>query len=333
MLIDLAADRRADGRVRKLIRMGLAAQARALAARDPQREQEIPQQMASYPLDWTGDHANRQHYEVPPEFFVTVLGPHLKYSCCLWDGADSLAAAEAAMLDAVIRRADVTDGQRILDLGCGWGALALALAERFPNAEVIALSGSGGQRRFIEARRDKAGYRNLKVVTADVAHWEGDGAFDRILSVEMFEHIRNWPALLRRIAGWMAPDALLFVHVFCHAHASYFFEDDITARYFFTGGLMPAADLLPQQARGFSLRNQWTVSGAHYRQTAEAWLANLDAHAERALAALAGGVDPRPAAEQFAAWRLFFMITAESFGYGEGAQWLVRHYLFAREAA
>ena len=208
--------------------------------------------------------------------------------------------------------------------------MSLELARRFPNAEIVALSGSHAQRRFIEDQAEAAGLGNLKVLTSDVADWPGAGDFDRILSVEMFEHVRNWGALMSRAGDWLRPGGLLFVHVFCHARSTYFFEDDVTARHFFTGGMMPAYDLLPRFAGSLVERGRWAIPGSHYATTAEAWLDNLDARAPEALKALAQGSDPRPPAEQLAGWRLFFMVTAESFGFHEGREWMVGHYLFER---
>jgi cyclopropane-fatty-acyl-phospholipid synthase len=330
-LIELAAQPAFDGRVRKLIRMGLAQRAAQLHGYGEQERQAFDREMAEHPLDGADDHANRQHYAVPSSFFVAVLGPRLKYSCCWWESdTDDLGAAEAAMIDHVIARAELADGQRILDLGCGWGALSLELARRFPAARIVALSGATEQRRFIEQRRDIHGYRNLDVVTADIGRWQGAGTFDRIVSVEMFEHVRNWPMLMHRLGNWLNRGGLLFAHVFCHAYASYFFEHDVTARHFFTGGMMPACELLPRHRGGLLSRAEWTLPGLHYRRTAEAWLRNLDVQTAVASDALALGDDPRPVSDQIAAWRLFFMITAESFGFDDGRRWMVAHYLFEK---
>ncbi len=326
----MAADPASDTRVRKLIRMGLAQRSSALARQTDADEQAFVRQLSGYPLGGSDD-ANRQHYAVPPEFFVTVLGPHLKYSCCLWEDAGSdLGAAEQAMLDAVIERAGLADGQAILDLGCGWGALSLEIARRFPSARITALSSSAAQRRFIEARRDERGYGNLTILTSDVGQWSAAAPFDRIVSVEMFEHVRNWPALLEKVGGWLVPGGRLFVHVFCHARSSYVFEDDVTATHFFTGGMMPARDLLFRCRGGLAPLDSWEVSGRHYQRTADAWLRNLDANAVAARKSLATGEDPRPVDEQYAAWRLFFLITSESFGFNAGQSWMVGHYLLGK---
>jgi cyclopropane-fatty-acyl-phospholipid synthase len=330
-LIELAAQPALDGRVRKLIRLGLAQRTAVLNGFGESDWERFSQTMAEHPLDGASDHANRQHYEVPSDFFEAVLGPHLKYSCCWWDDdSDDLGTAEAAMIDLVITRAQLRDGQRILDLGCGWGALSLELARRFPAATIVALSGAAEQRALIERRRAARGYRNLEVVTSDIGCWQGAGTFDRIVSVEMFEHVRNWSALMQRLSGWLGHGGRLFVHIFCHSQASYFFEDDVTARHFFTGGMMPARALLTQHRGDLLMRGEWTLPGTHYRRTAETWLRNLDAKSGLVAQALSRSADPRPIEEQIAAWRLFFMITAESFGFDEGRRWMVAHYLFEK---
>lgn len=272
--------------------------------------------------------ANDQHYEVPAAFFVRVLGPHLKYSSCYWPpGVTELGAAEAAMLALVAERADLADGQRILDLGCGWGSFALWAAARYPAAAITAISNSRSQRGFIEARARERGLGNLTVVTGDVRTLALPGPFDRVVSVEMFEHMRNYEALLRRIAAALAPGGALFVHVFAHHKYAYPFEDagpaDWMAREFFTGGLMPSVELLPQFQADLRLDASWTLDGTHYARTSEAWHANLMAHRAE-LTALLG-----PA--RFARWRVFFLACAELFGYHHGREWCVAHYRFLKQ--
>ena len=272
--------------------------------------------------------ANAQHYEVPAAFYQRVLGPHLKYSSCYWpDGVTTLGEAEAAMLALTAERAGLADGQRVLDLGCGWGSLSLWAAARYPASRFTAISNSASQRAFITAEAARRGLTNLEVRTADVRVLElPDGAFDRVLSIEMFEHMRNYALLLGRIARWLAPDGALFVHVFAHRRYAYPFEDagrsDWMAREFFTGGLMPSARLLHSFQDDLALAAEWHLPGTHYARTAEAWYANAMAH-EGAVIDLLG-------AARFHRWRVFFLACAELFGYRDGREWLVAHYRFAR---
>jgi cyclopropane-fatty-acyl-phospholipid synthase len=277
--------------------------------------------------------ANAQHYEVPAAFFERVLGPHLKYSSCYWPaGVERLGDAEAAMLALTAERAGLADGQDVLDLGCGWGALALWAARRFPASRITAVSHSRTQRAFIEARARTAGLTNLVVRTADVRTLELPAAsFDRVVSIEMFEHMRNYELLLRRIAGWLRPDGALLVHVFAHRRHAYPFEDagraDWMAREFFTGGLMPSASLLHHFQRDLLLADEWHLSGTHYARTAEAWYANLMA-AQRPIRALFAEAYGADGARRFQRWRVFFLACAELFGYRDGREWLVAHYRF-----
>lgn len=279
--------------------------------------------------------ANRQHYELPARFFELCLGRRLKYSCCFYPRGDELLdAAEEAMLALTADRADLADGQRILELGCGWGSLTLWLSERQPNSRITAVSNSNGQREHILAQCRARGLDNVEVITCDVNRLALERRFDRIVSVEMFEHLRNHAALMSRIAGWMEPDANLFVHVFCHRELMYPFEaegeDNWMGRWFFTGGLMPAADTLPRFQDHLVLQQQWHLSGRHYARTANQWLANHDAHREEVLTVLADAYGPDQATRWNQRWRMFWMACAELFGYGGGDEWQVAHYRFGR---
>jgi cyclopropane-fatty-acyl-phospholipid synthase len=276
--------------------------------------------------------ANAQHYEVPAAFFERVLGPHLKYSSCYWPtGVEALGAAETAMLGLTAERAGLADGQRVLDLGCGWGSLSLWAAARYPNSRILAVSNSRTQRAYIEATAAARGLTNLEVRTADVRTLElPAGAFDRVVSVEMFEHVRNHAALFRRIATWLAPGGALFVHVFAHTRYAYPFEDegatDWMAREFFTGGIMPSAALFSHFQDALAIAAEWQLPGTHYARTAEAWYDNLMAHR--------GELEPLVGRARFQRWRVFFLACAELFGYRQGREWIVAHYRFApREVA
>ncbi len=325
--------------IRRLLRDRLAQEARRFADREGALRRFV-ERMAADEVAPSSDAANRQHYEVPPEFFELVLGRHLKYSSGLWEpGTRSLDDAEAAMLALTCARADLRDGQRVLELGCGWGSLSLWIAARYPASRVVAVSNSRAQGAYVRARAAERGLGNLEVRTADMNGFTpGDGdRFDRIVSVEMFEHMRNWPELLRRVSGWLAPDGRLFLHVFAHRRFAYPFEvdgdRDWMARHFFTGGIMPAHDLVERIPGPLEIEERWLVPGMHYARTAEAWLERLTARRAEALAVLRRDLPAGVAKLQLERWRIFFLACAELFGFRGGTEWVVSHHrLRAREA-
>lgn len=279
--------------------------------------------------------ANRQHYEVPARFFELCLGRRLKYSSAYYPrGDETLDQAEDAMLALYEARAGLADGQRILELGCGWGSLTLWMAERFPNARITGVSNSQSQRRHILQQAQARGLGNIEIVTCDVNALQLDATFDRCVSIEMFEHMRNYRGLLRNIAGWLADDGRLFVHIFCHRELMYPFEtqgeDNWMGRHFFTGGLMPAADTLLHFQDDLVLQEQWRLAGTHYEKTSNHWLANQDRNADEVLGVLAQAYGTADAARWAQRWRMFWMACAELFGYRDGNEWLVGHYLFAK---
>jgi len=294
-------------------------------------EGDFARTMADRPIADHVDHANEQHYELPPELFGLTLGPRRKYSCCLYStGHETLATAERRALEETVAHADLADGQRILELGCGWGSLTLYMAERFPRSEITAVSNSTQQRLHIEAKAATLGLGNIRVVTADVNAFEPDGTYVRVVSVEMFEHMANWRALLSRIKTWLAPQGRLFVHVFSHKRSPYRFdlEDkaDWIARHFFTGGMMPSHGLIRYFPDCFTVERDWCWSGLHYQRTAMDWLARFDAnrpHIDRILC----GVYGPDAALWRRRWRLFYLATAGLFGHAGGEEWRVSHYL------
>jgi cyclopropane-fatty-acyl-phospholipid synthase len=293
-------------------------------------------ELRSSPLAIETDAANRQHYEVPTAFFQLCLGKRLKYSGCYYrTGNETLDQAEEAMLAIYGERAGLADGQRILELGCGWGSLTLWMAERYPNARITGVSNSASQREHILARCRERGFDNVEILTRDVNQLQLDARFDRVVSVEMFEHVRNYRLLFERIAGWLEDDGSLFAHIFCHRYLMYPFDDehndsDWMARHFFTGGLMPSADTFLHFQDDLALRERWLVPGTHYQRTANHWLANQDAHREDVLEILGEVYGADDAHVWSQRWRMFWMACAELFGYRDGNEWLVAHYRFEK---
>jgi cyclopropane-fatty-acyl-phospholipid synthase len=331
-----------DGVVRRGIRRLCEQRLAELAPDDPQAAAALAetfvQEMDRAEAAPLAHLANQQHYEVPAAFFEAVLGPHRKYSSAWWpDGVDDLASAEARALEATCERAGIADGQDVLELGCGWGSLTLWMAERYPRCRITGVSNSASQRASILGRARSRGLDNVRIVTADMNGFDTDARFDRVVSVEMFEHMRNWRALFDRVHGWLKPGGRFFLHVFCHRSMPYAFVDrdasDWMSRHFFSGGMMPSDDLALRFQGRLRLARRWRWDGRHYERTANAWLANLDARRDLVMPVLAATYGNAHAAQWLQRWRLFFMACAETFGYRGGREWWVGHYLFDRPGA
>lgn len=312
-------------------------QTRRKLAREPEPDMAFAAAMAAFPIAQHTDAANAQHYEVPAAFFGTVLGPCQKYSCCLYtDGTETLAEAEVLALTATASHAGLSDGQDILELGCGWGSLTLFMGEQYPAARITAVSNSQSQRAHIEAEAARRGLTNIRVITADMNDFDAAGRFDRIVSVEMFEHMANWRPLLARMRGWLRPDGMAMIHIFTHRNAPYRFnngdEADWIAQHFFTGGIMPSRGLMHQFPDLFTVAEEWQWSGLHYKRTAEDWLRNFDSH-RGVIRSVLTPVYGDDVAVWERRWRLFFLATAGLFGHAGGAEWGVTHYRLVPAAA
>lgn len=330
-----------DWIIRRGIRRLLAARLREEDRGDPERQQQhfmrFIATLRQSPIAIHTREANQQHYELPCEFFAKVLGTHLKYSCCYYRHDDeSLNDAEANMLALTAERAQLRDGDRILELGCGWGSLSLWMAERYPRSAITVVSNSHSQKRFIDEQARLRGFDNLTVITCDANQlaFPDTTRFDRVVSVEMFEHMRNYESLLRRIAGWLSPGGTLFVHIFTHRCHAYPFEvrdeSDWMAKYFFTGGIMPSDDLLLYFQDDLRIADHWQVDGRHYSRTSEHWLENMDRHRADIEPILANTYGAEEVTRWWVYWRVFFLSCAELWAYHGGREWLVSHYLMKK---
>ena len=323
-----------DAIVRFGIRRRLAGKLNALA-RSPRSSEDWLQDLEGRPLAEDTDAANEQHYEIPADYFSNVLGPHLKYSSGYWsENCNTLEQSEADMLKLTGQRAELADGQRVLELGCGWGSLSLWMAKHFPKSQFTAVSNSNSQREYIVDQAKQRGLTNLEVITCNINDFQPTASFDRIVSVEMFEHLRNHRALFKKIHQWLLPEGKLFVHIFAHREHTYLYDanepGDWMSRYFFTGGIMPATDLLPTAAAGLlDLESEWSVNGMHYSKTLEAWLQLQDSCEPKILDIFKQcyGSQNRLWLQR---WRIFYLACSELFAYNKGNEWFVMHYRFAK---
>jgi len=331
-----------DGAIRAGIRRLLRQRLAEIRADDAEAAGEALEAfvagMDASPVALLPELANAQHYEVPAEFFAHALDARRKYSACYWaPETTSLDAAADAALAITCERAGLADGQDILELGCGWGSLTLWMARRFPRSRITAVSNSASQREHIIAEALHRGLGNVAVITADMNDFDAGARYDRIVSVEMFEHMRNWRLMFGRVHSWLKPGGRFFMHVFCHRSVPYAFvardAGDWMSRHFFSGGMMPSDDLALRFQDELRLLRRWRWDGRHYEKTANAWLANVDARRERVMPVLAETYGEEAAEQWFMRWRIFFMACAELFGYRDGQEWWVSHYLFERRDA
>ena len=298
---------------------------------------EFVRMMNESPVALVPELANEQHYEVPAAFYDQVLGRHRKYSCGYWpEGVDTLDASELAALEETVARAGIEDGMQVLDLGCGWGSVSLYIAERFPNASILSVSNSNSQREYIMSKAAERELSNIEVLTCDMNDFATERRFDRVVSVEMFEHMRNYGILFDRIHDWLLPNGQFFLHIFTHRSTPYEYIDkgpgDWMSRHFFSGGIMPSADLPLRFARKLAIDAQWTWNGNHYARTCRAWLKQMDRNKGAVMPILEDTYGAGNAGRWFMRWRMFFMACEELFRYDGGTEWFVSHYRFRRAA-
>ncbi len=279
--------------------------------------------------------ANEQHYEVPTSFFEKALGSRLKYSCALWNGdTTTLDQAEVNMLELTCSRAMLENGQDILELGCGWGSLSLFMAERYPDSKIVSISNSRSQKEYIDEQIKRLGLNNLQIQTQDIVDFSIDRQFDRVVSIEMFEHLKNYELVFERVASWLKPHGKFFVHIFTHREYAYHYENkdgnDWLTEHFFTGGMMPSDSLFLYFQKDLNIEKHWQVSGTHYQKTAEAWLLNMDNNREAIMPILSATYGDEQSLKWWVYWRVFFMSCAELWGFRGGQEWIVSHYLFSK---
>jgi cyclopropane-fatty-acyl-phospholipid synthase len=321
--------------IRQMLRNRLRSEATGSEDARQEKLNRLIVELIESPIAINTSDANEQHYEVPARFFQIVLGQWLKYSCGLWpDGVHTLGESEEKMLALTLERAGISDGHQVLDLGCGWGSFTLYAAGKFPKASFTAVSNSNSQRVFIQTKAKEMSLANVRVITADINDFDPEKKFDRVVSVEMFEHVRNYQLLFSKIHSWLNPGGKLFVHIFNHYKYAYKFEvrsdRDWMAKYFFTGGMMPSGDLLFNFADGFDVEEHWVINGMHYSKTLEAWLKKMDQYKAEIMELFAATYGNK--ARQFwGYWRIFFLACSETFKLNGGNEWRVGHYFFNKK--
>lgn len=322
--------------IRRLLLQRLADENKGNNERQQAHFMQLVEELKNSPIAVHTKEANEQHYEVPTEFYKYCLGRHLKYSSGCWkEGVTDIDTSEADMLELTCQRAELQDGQEVLELGCGWGSLSLYMAAKFPGSRFTVVSNSRTQKIHIDEQAHQRGIQNLEVITANVNDLKLNKTFDRVVSVEMFEHMRNYRQLMHNIAGWLKPAGKLFVHIFTHREYAYKFEvkdeSDWMSKYFFTGGIMPSDDLLLYFNEELSIQKHWQVNGMHYSKTSEAWLKNMDAHKKEILPLFETTYGKADALKWWVYWRIFYMACAELWAFNNGEEWLVSHYLFTKK--
>lgn len=321
--------------IRQLLSQRLKEENQESVEANQQHLMKLIEELKNSPIAIETIAANEQHYEVPTEFYKLCLGKHLKYSSGYWkDGITGIDTSELDMLEITCSRAELKDEQQVLELGCGWGSLSLFMAQKFPASHFTVVSNSHTQKKHIDEQGQQRGLKNLEVITSDMNVFNIDKKFDRIVSVEMFEHMRNYEKLLKKIAGFLNETGKLFVHIFTHKELAYKFEakdeSDWMSKYFFSGGIMPSDDLLLYFNRHFNVEQHWHVSGIHYSKTAEAWLKNMDSNKNKIMPLFEQTYGNNQALKWWVYWRVFFMSCAELWGYNNGNEWMVSHYLFRK---
>ncbi|KAI3496385.1 hypothetical protein L1887_38746 [Cichorium endivia] len=340
MLASLERNLLPDAVIRRLTRLLLAGRLRSCSK--PTSQEQLQDLMAfvhslkEMPIAVKTEDAKTQHYELPTSFFNLVLGKNFKYSCCYFrDKLSTLEDAEVAMLQLYCEKSKLQDGHTVLDVGCGWGSLSIYIAQKFSNCKVTGICNSVTQKAHIEDQCGKLGLKNVEIIVADISTFEMEGSYDRIFSIEMFEHMKNYKNLLKKISNWMKADGFLFVHFFCHKTYAYHFEDvsedDWITRYFFSGGTMPSANLLLYFQDDVSIVDHWLVNGKHYAQTSEEWLKRMDKNMESIKPIMESTYGKDSAVKWTVYWRTFFISVAELFGYNNGEEWMVAHYLFKKK--